>query len=103
MDLALVTEGETGFFVPAQDASLQFPPGSGAVFYNPRMEVNRDTTVLLLSALRPRDYLDAMGATGARGLRVARECSIPVTINDHNPLATALIRQNATHANLPVE
>ena len=67
MDLVEVTEGRTRFSVPEQDPRLQFPPGSGPVFYNARMEMNRDATVLLLSVLRPENYLDAMGASGARG------------------------------------
>lgn len=103
MDLVEVTEGETRFFVPIQDASLQFPPESAAIFYNRRMELNRDATVLLLSSVRPSEYLDAMGATGVRGLRVAAECGIAVTINDRNPEAVALIRQNADHMRIPVE
>ena len=103
MELVEVTEGATSLLVPVQDASLQFPPGSAGIFYNRRMELNRDATVLLLSSIHPSGYLDAMGATGVRGLRVARECGIPVTINDKNPEAVALIRQNADHMHIPVE
>ena len=77
MDVTEATEGKTTFFVPVQDNREQFPPGP-PVFFNRRMEVNRDATVLLLSALKPSDYVDAMGATGVRGLRVANECGIPV-------------------------
>lgn len=94
MDLVEVTEGRTRFSVPEQDPHLQFPPGSGPVFYNARMEMNRDATVLLLSVLRPENYLDAMGASGARGLRVACEVGIPVTINDRSQRAVDLARQN---------
>ena len=92
MDLIEVSEGKTRFFVPArQDAASRFPPGSAPVFFNRRMELNRDATVLLLSILNPSDYLDAMGATGVRGIRVANECGIPVTINDRDPLGIDLI------------
>ena len=38
-----------------------------------------------------------------RGLRVAHECNVPVTINDRDSQGTDLIRYNANHANLPVE
>jgi len=103
MDLTEEREGTTAFFVPSQDKSDQFPPGTADIFYNPRMALNRDATVLLIPLLSPSDYLDAMGATGVRGLRVAGECRIPVTINDRNPVATDLIRQNAEHAGLSVE
>ncbi len=95
MDLIEVEEGTTRFFVPRQDASSPFPPGSAAVFYNRRMELNRDGTVLFVTVLQPSEYLDAMGATGVRGLRIATECGIGVTINDRDPGACELIRKNA--------
>jgi tRNA (guanine26-N2/guanine27-N2)-dimethyltransferase len=103
MDLIEATEGKTTFFVPAQDAATQFPPGTAPIFFNRRMELNRDATILLLSVLRPSDYLDAMGASGVRGLRVANECTIPVTINDRDPQGVSLIAHNACRANLQVE
>lgn len=103
MDVVEVTEGKTRFFVPRQDPHLQFPPGSGPVFYNSRMELNRDSTVLLLSVLRPEGYLDAMGASGVRGLRVANETGIPVTINDWSQRAVDLIRQNVETLGLTAE
>jgi tRNA (guanine26-N2/guanine27-N2)-dimethyltransferase len=102
MDIIDATEGKTTFFVPVQDNREQFPPGTAPVFFNRRMELNRDATILLLSVLKPSDYLDAMGATGVRGLRVANECGIPVTINDRDPEAFSLIRQNVARSGLPV-
>jgi len=103
MELIEITEGKTRFFIPAQDDTVQFPPKTAPIFFNRRMELNRDATVLLLSVLRPSDYLDAMGATGIRGMRVSHECGIPVTINDRDPAAIDLISCNAGRANLPVE
>ncbi len=103
MDLTEITEGRTTFFVPAQDTAAQFPPGSAPIFFNRRMELNRDATVLLLSVLKPSEYLDAMGATGVRGLRIANECGIPATINDREPEAIELIRTNVARTGLPVE
>jgi tRNA (guanine26-N2/guanine27-N2)-dimethyltransferase len=102
MELCEVEEGTTSVLVPVQDATAQFPPGSVPIFFNRRMELNRDATVLLLSLLKPSDYLDAMGATGIRGLRVAKECGIPVTICDREPAAIGLIQQNKNHTALPV-
>jgi tRNA (guanine26-N2/guanine27-N2)-dimethyltransferase len=95
MERIWVEEGSTRFFVPLQDELAAFPPSTARVFYNRRMELNRDATVLFVSTVRPKDYLDAMGATGARGLRVASECGIPVTINDRDPVAAGWIRENA--------
>ncbi|MEN6341308.1 MAG: tRNA (guanine(10)-N(2))-dimethyltransferase [Methanospirillum sp.] len=107
MDLVPVTEGGTTVLVPVPDPTASFPPGTAPVFYNPRMAINRDATVLFLRALppeqKPLDYLDAMGATGLRGLRVARETGVPVTINDRSPRALGLAAANAERLDLAVE
>jgi tRNA (guanine26-N2/guanine27-N2)-dimethyltransferase len=102
MDLQETREGSTPFFVPVQDSAAQFPPGSAPIFFNRRMELNRDVTILLLPLLGPSDYLDAMGATGIRGMRVANECGITVTINDRDPAAVDLVRLNIERTSLPV-
>jgi tRNA (guanine26-N2/guanine27-N2)-dimethyltransferase len=102
MEFVEVREGATIVLVPVQDATAQFPPGSVPIFFNRKMELNRDATILLLSLLKPSDYLDAMGATGIRGLRVAGECGIPVTICDREPGAIGLIQQNKDYTGLPV-
>src|SRR5512141_918828 len=107
MDLVPVTEGATTVLVPAPDPSATFPPGAAPVFYNPRMAINRGATVLFLRALppgrRPVDYLDAMGASGLRGLRVATEACVPVTINDRSARALGLAAANAGRLGLAVE
>ena len=107
MDLVEVTEGATTIRVPAPDPEAAFPPGAAPVFYNPRMAINRDATVLFLRALpperRPPDYLDARGATGLRGLRVARETGLAVTINDRSRRALDLAAENAARLGLAVE
>jgi tRNA (guanine26-N2/guanine27-N2)-dimethyltransferase len=102
MERIWVEEGSTRFFVPRQDELSAFPPSTAKVFYNRRMELNRDATVLFVSSVRPKDYLDAMGATGVRGLRVASECGIPVTINDRDPVAAGWIRENAAGRGIEV-
>ncbi len=107
MDLVPVTEGATTVLVPAPDPDAAFPPGTAPVFYNPRMALNRDATVLFFRALpperRPPDYLDAMGATGLRGLRVAGEAGLAVTINDRSRRALDLAAENAARLGLAVE
>ena len=107
MDLLPVTEGGTTVLVPAPDPTAAFPPGAAPVFYNPRMAINRDATVLFLRALpherRPLDYLDAMGATGLRGLRVANEAGVPVVINDRSQRALGLAARNAGRLGLAIE
>ncbi len=95
MEYRLVTEGSTTFEAPVQDENTQFPPGTAPVFYNTKMEFNRDMTVLLLAHLKPNEYLDSMAATGVRGLRVAHETGTPVVINDRDAAAIAMIEKNA--------
>ncbi len=103
MDLIAVKEGNTRFFIPRTLPGSFFPPSSAPVFFNPRMEFSRDATVLLLGHEHCSSYLDAMGATGVRGLRVARECGIPVTINDRSRVAIELIHKNVEISAGPVE
>jgi tRNA (guanine26-N2/guanine27-N2)-dimethyltransferase len=103
MECDRIREGRTEVRVPRQDALAQFPPGTARVFYNPRAALSRDATVVLIRLLRPKEYLDAMGATGIRGLRVAVEAGVPVFINDRDPVAAELIRENIALAGIPVE
>jgi tRNA (guanine26-N2/guanine27-N2)-dimethyltransferase len=103
VDCDRIREGRTEVLVPQQDALAQFPPGTARVFYNPRAALSRDATIVLLRLLRPGEYLDAMGATGIRGLRVALEAGVPVIINDRDPVAAELVRENIALAGVPVE
>jgi tRNA (guanine26-N2/guanine27-N2)-dimethyltransferase len=100
MELLEAVEGRTRFFIPGQDEDSAFPPGTAPVFYNRRMELNRDATVLLLQVIHPEEYIDTMGATGVRGLRVAQECGIKVTINDRDSRAVDLISKNVAHSGI---
>ena len=100
MELLEAVEGRTRFFIHGQDEDSAFPPGTVPVFYNRRMELNRDATVLLLQVVHPDNYIDTMGATGIRGLRIAQECGVTVTINDRDARAFELIRKNVAHSGL---
>lgn len=71
----------------------------GGAFYNPHMTLDRDITIASLAAFartadRPESYIDAFAATGIRGLRAAAELGLDVTLNDWNPDAVDLIKQN---------
>jgi len=103
MELHEITEGSTTFAAPVQDENANFPAASAPVFYNTRMEFNRDMTVLLMSVIHPNDYLDSMAATGIRGLRIANETHVPVIINDFNPVAVETIRKNAERFSESIE
>ena len=102
MQKTLITEGITTIWVPVSNEQSQFPPGTAPVFYNPKMRFNRDMTILLVSSLKPKSYLDAMGATGIRGFRVAHEALFQpeVTINDYSSLASDLMRENGEETGL---
>lgn len=67
------------------------------VFYNPRMEMNRDISVACLSCLPgAKTYVDAMAASGIRGIRMKKEVprEIDVTANDWDAGACELIGKN---------
>jgi tRNA (guanine26-N2/guanine27-N2)-dimethyltransferase len=102
MNFAQVVEGTTPFYIPMQDDTAHFPPGSAPIFFNKRMELNRDATILLLLDLMPSEYLDLMAATGVRALRVAHECRIPVVANDRDAMAVQLLRENANRLGHPI-
>ena len=85
-----VEEGGVEVVVPEQD--------SGSVFYNPVQELNRDLTVAVLRVYREREsrattYLDAMAASGIRGVRAAAD-GWEVTCADIDAEAVALCEQN---------
>ncbi len=98
-----VQEGGVELDVPEQ-------PESGAgegVFFNPDQELNRDVTVAALRAYREREpraetYLDAMAASGARGVRAAAD-GWNVTLCDTDPDAVDLARENLARNGLDGE
>jgi tRNA (guanine26-N2/guanine27-N2)-dimethyltransferase len=101
-----VREGGVEITVPdARDGASE---GAGdGVFYNPTQELNRDVTVATLRAYREREprastYLDAMAASGVRGVRAAAE-GFDVTCVDVDPDAVALARENLVRNDLDGE
>jgi tRNA (guanine26-N2/guanine27-N2)-dimethyltransferase len=87
------------------EGQVTIETGDG-IFYNPRMEMNRDITVACLSCLpRAGSYVDAMAASGIRGIRVRKEVprDIAVTVNDWDAAACGLIRRNAALNNVSVD
>ncbi len=89
-----VTEGDVEISVPAE----QTEGVEASVFYNPRQELNRDLTIAVLRAFRERNeyattYLDAMTASGVRGVRAAAD-GWDVTCCDVEPAAVTLAREN---------
>ena len=88
-----VHEGDVVVRVPPQPEE-----GRGEeVFYNPEQELNRDVTIAALRAVRDREpaetYLDAMTASGIRGVRAAAD-GWDVTCLDVDPASVDLARAN---------
>ena len=94
-----IEEGGVTVRVPeARDGASEGTGGS--VFFNPTQELNRDVTVATLRAYREREpraetYLDAMAASGIRGVRAAAE-GYDVTCADVDPDAVELADANLT-------
>jgi len=98
-----VTEGGVEVEIPEQDGE-----GVGdEVFFNPVQELNRDLTVATLRAYRDREpraesYLDAMAASGVRGVRAAAD-GWDATLADIDADAVELCRRNLESNGLDAE
>ncbi len=68
------------------------------VFYNPKMTFCRHLDVLAYKVISESEgkvrSLDALSATGVRGIRARLEAGFIPTFNDKNPKAVELIREN---------
>ena len=94
-----VKEGKTSFtFI--QDAERIYDT---SVFYNPKMVINRDLTLLALSSIAKNSkggitFLDPFAGTGVRSYRILNELPFSSTqkviASDKNPLAIEIIRKN---------
>ncbi|MBD3405433.1 MAG: tRNA (guanine(10)-N(2))-dimethyltransferase [Candidatus Lokiarchaeota archaeon] len=74
------------------------------IFYNPRMRLNRDLSVLFLSACMSKFEIERLceplGGSGVRSLRYLNECpsSLECHVFDINPQAIEIAKKNlATH------
>ena len=97
-----VREGGVEIEVPEQGEGV-----SDAVFFNPVQELNRDLTIAVLRAYRTREpraktYLDAMAASGIRGLRAASD-EWEVTCCDVDSDALELCQENFARNDLDGE
>ncbi len=63
------------------------------VFYNPRMRFCRDLDVLVFRQM-PWKYLDALSASGIRGIRAKLEAGKEVVLNDFSRKAVEVIKRN---------
>lgn len=98
----ILEEGLTKLIIPGEE----LPKGPGkkrAGFYNPDQILNRDITISLLSALKPKNYLDGFGGTGIRGIRVSKETGVHPVITDINKRSIEVIKENVSLNNADVE
>lgn len=102
----LIEEGLVKIHVPEFDKVSSKAP----VFYNSKMELNRDISVLALQIFQEEinkevNICDVFGGSGIRGIRYKKE--IPntkkVIINDINPLANQFTQYNTEKNDVEVE
>ncbi|MFX0029282.1 MAG: tRNA (guanine(10)-N(2))-dimethyltransferase [Candidatus Hermodarchaeota archaeon] len=100
-DLTTIQEGSLKFLINTADKN-SIPSKSMAVFYNKKMEINRDITNLAINAYNkiinqgPLTIVDSMAASGISSIRILKECNNveKIFINDINPHAVDLIHKN---------
>ncbi|MFW9852767.1 MAG: RsmD family RNA methyltransferase [Candidatus Thorarchaeota archaeon] len=94
-----VKEGQTEFII-YQDAERIY---DASVFYNPKMTINRDFTLLFLATLaddspHPLTIVDPLAGTGVRSFRILNELPTEkinkIIIGDKNPKAVEIIQKN---------
>jgi tRNA (guanine26-N2/guanine27-N2)-dimethyltransferase len=100
-----VKEGKATITVPKLKTfaaeSQEYVPSKAPVFYNPRMEINRDLAVLVLQTHqrmlnREVTACEPLTGCGVRGIRLANEVEgiSKVVINDISPEAAQLAQHN---------
>ena len=100
-DYIIIKEGFADFYVHSADIS-SIPSKSMKVFYNKKMEINRDASCLAINAYhnlfnkKNLIIVDSMAASGVSSIRMIKECNYikKIFINDINPVAVDLIHRN---------
>ena len=97
-----ITEGKITIEIPKGDIRKK-----DTVFYNPKMQLNRDISILAIKvfekmAKRKITAADALSSSGIRTLRIAKECDNieKVLINDMNPSAIKTAEKTAKDNNI---
>ncbi|BEP18606.1 tRNA (guanine(10)-N(2))-dimethyltransferase [Pyrofollis japonicus] len=101
----VIEEGSVHVIVPRRDAYRRpdgvYEPAWAPVFYNPRMALNRDLSILFLRAYRQLRGLEnvvvfePLAGSGVRALRYAVEADATVYAADLSPAAVRLASLNA--------
>ena len=100
-NFSIINEGSAKIYIHSTDLN-SIPSKSMTVFFNIKMEINRDVSNLAILAynnLFNKNSLiivDAMAASGASSIRMLKECNNikRIYINDKNPLAVELLYKN---------
>ncbi len=100
MRLVEIEEGKAKVFIPdpkEYEKNGKFDPSWAPVFYNPRMIFNRDVSVIAVSVISPKSVVDALSASGIRGIRYYLESSPAIQeiiFNDKSKTSVDLISKN---------
>ncbi|AWR95006.1 tRNA (guanine(26)-N(2))-dimethyltransferase [Acidianus brierleyi] len=99
MRLKEIDEGKAKLLIPDPEEFRKegkFDPSWAPVFYNPRMIFNRDFSVVIVHFLSPKTIVDALSATGIRGIRYYLESytADEIIFNDRNKDSVELIQKN---------
>lgn len=97
-----ISEGKAKIFVPELQNTgehIDHLRSQAPVFYNDRMRLNRDTTIIALNSYFKKNQntsaCEPMCGTGIRGIRIALETNInEIVIGDLNPSAIRLAEIN---------
>ncbi|MDD5181934.1 MAG: tRNA (guanine(10)-N(2))-dimethyltransferase [Candidatus Nanoarchaeia archaeon] len=90
MKLEKISEGKAALYV-SKGAKIS---KELEVFYNPAKEFDRDLSVLLVKAAKKKTVLDLLAASGARGIRLAKEAGCKVTFNEVSKDAVKVLKKN---------
>jgi len=98
MEFEEIAEGKTKLLVPKE--SVKQKKGAGAIieglFYNPSMRLKRSINVSMSEAFGQKIvYADVLAATGASGIRIAKETRHEVYLNDISKSSCETIKKNA--------
>lgn len=103
MNFLHIEEGKVRIKIPQFEKVSSKAP----VFYNPVMELNRDLSVTALTVYRQKrdediNICDAFGGSGIRGIRYSKEIKgvSMAVVNDLNPLAVEIARENISQNDL---
>ena len=101
LNFSIINEGSTKIYIHNIDKNA-VPSKSMTVFYNSKMEINRDISnlsILAYNKLINKNTLvmvDPMAASGVSSIRMLKECKNikKIFINDINPVAVKILHKN---------